>query len=50
MTYKEYCENKIIALLVDECEQSDCRVCEKCPISDACLYYYTGDDSGFDED
>ncbi len=46
----EYCENKIIASLVSECEQSDCRACEKCPLADACLYYYTSDDSEFDEE
>lgn len=50
MTYKEYCDNEIIASFVSECEQSDCRACEKCPLLDACLYYYTGDDSKFDEE
>lgn len=50
MTYREYCENEIIASLVSECEQSDCRACDKCPLADACLYYHTGDDSEFDEE
>lgn len=50
MTYKEYCDNKIIASLVSNCEQSDCRACKKCPIFDACFYYNTGDKSKFDKE
>ena len=37
--------------VVEKCECKDFRFCNNlCPIRDACVYYYTGDDETFDEE
>ena len=37
--------------LMEMCECEDSRFCNNlCPLRDACLYYYTGDDTLFDEE
>ena len=37
--------------LMEECECEDLRFCNNlCPLRDACLYYYTGDDTQFDRE
>lgn len=37
--------------LIEKCECKDFRFCNNlCPLRDACLYYYTGDDSEFEKE
>lgn len=51
MTKEFYLKNcKVISIIVDNCDCSNFSACACCPLEDACLYYYTGDDSHFDEE
>lgn len=36
--------------IIEKCECKDSSFCNLCPIFDACEYYYTGDDEGFEEE
>lgn len=52
MTKDFYEKNyKTFISLMEKCECEDARFCGNlCPIKDACLYYYTGFDTQFDEE
>ena len=51
MTKDFYLKNcKVISIIIDNCDCGNFSACTCCPLEDACTYYYTGDDSHFDEE
>ena len=52
MTKSFYEKNYVsIVPVIEKCECKDFGFCNNlCPIRDACLYHYTGDDETFDEE
>lgn len=48
MTKDFYEKNyKAFVPIIESCEDITPEFCDDCPIGDACLYYFTGDDSEF---